>query len=436
MGAIHAKERERMKAGLRLGIVVLAGVLTLAPAAASAQQANQAANAAPAPPTTVGPQELQNFDLEGKVTRAADQQPPALRPSSPSARSQSPTTQNVVQSVSGAPPQERSEPATTKRATATAETRRSEPTAGPPAAAERAPEPLRQTRPASSVTVSLPRLDGGAVRSSAAAPTPVSTAGLDSPATIPPDHKLSILPWLLAAFALGAGGAFLLLRNRSREAFAGPSQLDAFAAPEPNPTPAPRVQPPPVPAPTPAPGPPIAKRPEPSIPGIVSTRLRPWLEIGFTPIGCLVEDHRVTIEFEIELVNSGSAPARGVLVEASLFNASNSQEQELERFFANPLAEGDRMAGIQPLKRVRITTKVVTEREHVQVYEITGRKVFVPIIAFNALYSWRGGEGQTSASFLLGIDTKREKLAPFRVDLGPRLFSSLAARQLPTGVRR
>jgi hypothetical protein len=178
------------------------------------------------------------------------------------------------------------------------------------------------------------------------------------------------------------------------------------------------------------------KRPEPSIAGIVSTRLRPWLEIGFSPIGCLVEDHQVTIEFEIELLNSGSAPARGVLVEASLFNASNSQDQELETFFANPLAEGDRMAGIQPLKRVRITTKVVTKREHVQVYEVRGRKVFVPIIAFNALYGWRGGEGQTSASYLLGIDTKREKMAPFRVDLGPRLFSSLAARQLPTGVRR
>jgi hypothetical protein len=153
-------------------------------------------------------------------------------------------------------------------------------------------------------------------------------------------------------------------------------------------------------------------------------------------MACLVEEHQVTFEIEVELVNSGNAPARQVLVEASLFNASNSQDQQLEAFFANPRAEGDRIPGIQPMKSVRIATKVVTEREHVQVYEIRGRKVFVPIIAFNALYRWRGGEGQTSASFLLGIDTKREKLAPFRLDLGPRLFNSVAARRLPTGLRR
>jgi hypothetical protein len=290
------------------------------------------------------------------------------------------------------------------------------------------PEPLRQTPPASSVTVALPRLDNGAVRSSAAAPVPASAPGLDSTATLAPEHKLSLFPWLLAALVLGAGGAFLLWRNRSREVLVEGPEFDLFSVPEPAPAPAPRPEPKPAAAPPP-------KRPLSSIPGLVSTRLRPWVELGFQPARCIVEDHQVTFEFELELFNSGSAPARAVLVEATLFNASNGQEQELGKFFANPVGQGERIPSIQPLKRMHLTTKVVAAREHVQVYDIRGRKVFVPIIAFNALYNWSGGEGQTSTSYLLGIDTHREKMGPFRIDLGPHVFKEVTARPLPTGIR-
>jgi hypothetical protein len=235
------------------------------------------------------------------------------------------------------------------------------------------------------------------------------------------------LPWLLAAAALGAGLAFLFWRNRSREAFVGGPQLDAFTAPEPAPAPKPRVQPRPALA--------SPKRTPPSIPGIVSTRLRPWVEIGFHPLRCIVEEKQVTIEFELELFNSGSAPARAILVEATLFNASNNQDQELSAFFGNPVGEGERIVAIQPLKRMTIKTQVVAPREQVQVFEVAGRKVFVPVIAFNALYRWSGGDGQTSVSYLVARDTKGEKMAPFRLDLGPRVFRGVGARLLPSGVR-
>jgi hypothetical protein len=58
------------------------------------------------------------------------------------------------------------------------------------------------------------------------------------------------------------------------------------------------------------------------------------------------------------------------------------------------------------------------------------------MLALNALYKWSSGsEGQTSASYLLGRDTQGEKLAPFRLDLGPRLFRAVGARLLPSGLR-
>jgi hypothetical protein len=260
--------------------------------------------------------------------------------------------------------------------------------------------------------------------------SPVSTAA--APASLAPpsdplggERRLLLWPWLLAALALGAGGAFLFWRNhRSREAFAGGPQVDAFVAPEPSPLP-PRAAPQPVP-PTRAPAPPA---------GIVSTRLRPWIDLAFQPGRCIVEDDKVTFEFELAVQNSGNALARAVLVEASLMNAGPYQDQEVSAFYDSPVGEGERIPAIPPLKSVLVKTKVVAPRANVQLLEIGGRQVFVPLIAFNALYSWGSGEGQTSSSFLLGRDTKSEKLAPLRLDVGPRIVRSVGARPLPIAVR-
>jgi hypothetical protein len=259
--------------------------------------------------------------------------------------------------------------------------------------------------------------------------TPAAADFAPEPAAGPlaPEHKFPLIPWLLAALILGAGGAFLFWRNRSREAFAGTGgpQVDTFVAPQPAPTPR-RAPAPPLPAPKPS---------APASLGIVSTRLRPWLEIAFHPLRCILENERVMVEFEIELFNSGSGPARAVLVEATLFNAGPVQDQEIGAFFANPVGAGERIVVIPPLKRVAIKTQVAVPSERMQAYELAGRQVIVPVIAFNALYSWSGGKGQTSVSYLLGRDTKGEKMGPFRLDLGPRIFRGITGRLLPSGVR-
>jgi hypothetical protein len=294
---------------------------------------------------------------------------------------------------------------------------------------ERPSEAFRQSAPASSVTVSLPSLDkvGGAANPPAAAPAAADFAPEPSAGSLAPGHKFPVIPWLLAALILGAGGAFLFWRNRSREAFAGAGgpQVDAYVAPEP--APATRR--------APAPTPPAPKPSATANLGIVSTRLRPWVEIAFHPLRCVLENERVMVEFELELFNSGSGPARAVLVEATLFNAGPVQDQEIGAFFANPVGEGERIVVIPPLKRVAMKTQVAVPSDRMQAYELAGRQVFVPVIAFNALYSWGGGKGQTSVSYLLGRDTKGEKMGPFRLDLGPRIFRGITGRLLPTGVR-
>lgn len=401
-----------MKAGRRLWTVFGVAALALAAAPTRAQEA-------PPPQDTpadesIGPRELENFSIDGTVTRQADP-PPANRPAATPPRTAAPAEPRAT-----APATQRATSAAGNDSSAAQASSASEPVRVPVAAA---PQP--RTAAASSVTVPLPPIDSSVSGPAAAASEfPDSDSG-----TLAPGRGFSAWPWLLAAIALALGGLFLW-RSRARHALAGYSagpQVDAFVAPEPRaplprPSPAPRAAPPAT-----APSPPL---------GVVSTRLRPRIEFAFTPLRCMVDEERVVVEFELELINSGSAPARGVLIEASMFNAGPSQDQAIGAFFANPVGQGERIPAIAPLKRMTIRSQVAAPRANVSLLRIEGREMFVPLIAFNALYGGSGADdGQTSLAYLVGRDTKSDKLAPFRLDRGPRQFEGLGARQFPAEVR-
>jgi hypothetical protein len=243
-----------------------------------------------------------------------------------------------------------------------------------------------------------------------------------------PWRNLPLWPWLAAALALAGGIAFLLWHRRPRGALAGAPLFDLLVPPAPEP----ELQ---RASPLPTPRPSTAAPPKRAPAGIVASRLRPALEIAFQPLRCQVDDDQVTIEFELELFNAGAAPARAVLAEASLLNASAAQHEELAAFFANPHGIGERLDLIPPMKRVSFKNQVVAPRAAVQEYELAGRRTFVPVIAFNALYEWSGGRAQSSAAYLVGRDTQREKLGPLRLDQGAREYRGLGARALPSALR-
>jgi hypothetical protein len=274
----------------------------------------------------------------------------------------------------------------------------------------------------------------------------------------PADPRRNFIPWLLAILVLVGAAAYFFWRQRSQLGYAGHEQVVLErATPEPRPMPQPAAEPlqratpaqtPPKHAPEPAPA------PEPQLPaggvvstrlrmppasaaptGVVSTSLRPWLEIEFTPGRCVVEEDKATIQFDVAVYNSGGAPARDVLIEASMFNAGPTQDNEIGAFFAHPVAKGDRIPAIAPLKRVALKSAVSLTLDQMRQFEVAGKRIFVPLVGFNALYRWSGGDGQTSASYLVGRDTQSEKLAPLRLDLGPRIFRGLGARQHNIAVR-
>lgn len=386
-----------MRSAVRVAIGIWLTGLALGPAAVAAQEAPP-----PSTPTphSIGPKALQNFSLQGNVTRPAD------GPAEPPPRKAA-TTASEPPGSTAPKPERRPATEVRKAARASDATPRPAPSAGsPPLVA-----PITNTTPAPT------------------SPPPAAPSFAPAPeGSLAPEHSLLVWPWILALIALGAGCALLLWRKRShRLALAGGPQLDLFAAPEPAPAPAP---------PRPAPPP---RAPEPIAPptprGIVSTSLRPQLEVDVRPQRCIVTEEAVTIEFELDLHNAGNAPARAVHLAAALINASDAQDRELAEFFAREAGPGERIDAIQPLKGLSFPTQLAVPIGQVRVLEISGRRVFVPLLAINVHYEWGGKVGRTSVSYMVGREGKTGKLAPFRLDLGPRIFRGLGARLLPGGVR-
>ena len=388
------------------GVALALASLALPPLAAQ-QATTNAVTPAPAPaPDTIGPGELRDFSLPGTVTRRTET--PAAG-ASPGNGTRQPET----------PPSD----------------------AAPLAVRSR---PVPSTEPSRSVTVALPPPDPLAQRPTLAPPVneastvaspPVIETVAPPPAAVPAvDDSGSWLPWLFALVLAAGIGAFFLWRQRNagRLAYAGGERVEELVG-TPRPVPAaapaaPRMAPP-VPAPAPAPTPPRGD-------GIVSARLRPWLEIEFGATRAVVTDDATTIHFDVTLFNSGGAPARDVRVEAQMFNAGPAQDSELGAFFGRPAPPVTPIPEIAPLARIDMKSAVALPREQVKEYDVEGRKLFVPIMGFNAHYRFGTSPAQTSASFIVGRGgDDGGKMAPIRLDLGPRIFRGLTARQHSAGVR-
>ena len=380
--------------------MLIAAAAAVQAAASGTAFAQNAVTPAPASNSTeIGPRQLRDFTLNGTVTRPAQTQVPAPARTAPAPAAPAPRAQPQPSSTTALPP-----PRVPAR------------TAPAPAPA---PGGMTVELPPPSPTAALPPT-AGAPMELPPAPDTAATFAPEPSGSIP--DSPSLLPWLLVAALLGGGAAFYFFRPRPRSQLAGGPQVSEFVAPEPTP-------PQPAPAPRPRAVPPAGG-------GVVSTGLRPWIEIDFVPERTIVDEQNVAIEFLVTLYNSGGAPARDVLIETAMFNASRTQDQQIGAFFATPAGRGHRVPVVAPLQRVAARSAVTMPRSEIQPLYAEGRPLLVPLVALNALYRWgTNNHGQTSASYLAGKETKTDKLAPFRLDVGPRVFRGLAAREHELKVR-
>ena len=418
---------------LSVDIVLALAAVSLA-AGPTAAQENFSVAGPPAPkPTDIGPGELSNFSLKGNVTKPIDKPAPA-KPA-PAKPAPAPATAAAPPSTKPAPRPIASAPASTKPA-------------APSVAANdlfRRPPTLPDANAASSIGDVTPTIS-----------EPVL------PTAVPESSVLSFLPWMIALLATAAAAFMWFTRRRRGEKLeaAGNAPIDIVRepAPEPDPESRPRAQTPapflprpdPIPSvsgrkplPTtlmpPPPSPvPAQPRADPIIPGgIVSTALRPWIDVELSPDRALLDDQGAAIAFEVVLYNSGSAAARDVIVEAKLLNAGASQDVELSAFFTAEATVSDPIPQIIPYARIPLRSAVRLPLSAISEYEYEGRKLFMPLVAISVRYRWSSGEGQSAAGFLVGQGAEgQDKLAPLRIDLGARSWNGLGVRRYEKGVRR
>ena len=264
----------------------------------------------------------------------------------------------------------------------------------PAAVPEPAPQPER-TEPADS------NADAEAAPPPAATPVPAPVLAE------PPAPVEDGFPWLwlgAAALALIAAVAWLARRRRVEEVESVPTEA-APAEPEP------------------APAPPVATPPAP----------RPRLTLEFKPLMVGSTDDQAAVQFELMVRNVGNAVAQNVRIAIRMINASARQNEELAAFFREPIATVDhRPLTIPPGGRAETRRTAVLPKDAVQAISFQGRSLFIPVLAFNAVYEWGDGQqGQTATSFVVGRETNppAEKMAPFRLDLGPRIYRTVGQRR-------
>ncbi|MBA3676014.1 MAG: LPXTG cell wall anchor domain-containing protein [Sphingosinicella sp.] len=165
--------------------------------------------------------------------------------------------------------------------------------------------------------------------------------------------------------------------------------------------------------------------------GTVEVDLRPWLEVEFKPEKMVATADGATVHFDLMVKNVGKSPARNVRIQAQMFNPSAEQQRDIKAFFAAPSAGGDAF-NVPPQLAARFKSSVLMPRDRLRQIEVQGRPLFIPTVAVNIVYEYGDGRtGQTSKSYVIGTEQQSaEKMGPFRLDLGPRIYRQVGGRPL------
>ncbi|WP_070156751.1 hypothetical protein [Sphingobium phenoxybenzoativorans] len=231
----------------------------------------------------------------------------------------------------------------------------------------------------------------------------------------------STLPWIIAALAVaGIAALTLVLRRRKRPA-------EDFAEPDIAPETAARSGDIP---------PSSADTPEAAAP-VQPARPSAALAIEFHPLGARHTLIGAAVGYRIILHNEGEVAAENVAIATMIANADARQEQELAGFFARPVHAPSHSADrIEPGFSVEFTGELRLASDAIVPIKVRDRALLIPLVAFSAHYGWDGGNGYSAAAFIVGeeSDPPRERMAPFRIDQGPRQYRSVGSRAARTAL--
>lgn len=238
------------------------------------------------------------------------------------------------------------------------------------------------------------------------------------------------LPWIVGGVvALLLLVATILLRRRQPIKPSVEPAVRTAATPTPAATPKPATPP----------GPElVAARPAP----VTTDSDRPWLDMDMGVTQARYSMIGVTIAYTLILRNRGDRPAEDVLVRGMLGNGGAQQQAMLQDFFTG--ADGMPLhsaVSIAPGETIQLAGELRLSPDRIVPVEMGQRSLLIPLAAFDAGYRWGaedagaagadiGGQGRTARAFIVGQEQEppAERLAPLRLDQGPRQYRRPAAR--------
>ncbi|SFN69137.1 hypothetical protein [Sphingomonas sp. OK281] len=399
-------------------------------------QATPDANAIPVPaaPTIVLPNAA---PAPRRTPRSSASAKPATdRATTKRAGVERPTTEAPTRER--AAPRTTTEPTTQPRAPDVDPTRAST-SAEPAPVATPTPEPALQSPPTQNPATE--------VASQPSAPTPIPVP--ESTLSVP--EKGSAMPlWLSLTAIVVVLGALWALRRKPRRHRYESAEPEAYVEPTPLPIVANPAAPKTVasePVSSPAAATPVAAstalpvavapaaapkflEPRGKVPPPPPVVARARLSCELRPLRAGLNLLSATVECEMVVTNTGTAPAESIRAGIALLTAHADQDIDLAAFNAAPVVRPSTPPfALAPGETRTIRTVTAIAREAIRTMTAANRPMFVPVVATNILYVTAGDEAQTARAWVVGIErVDSPKLAPFWLDAPARMYTTVAAR--------
>lgn len=277
-----------------------------------------------------------------------------------------------------------------------------------------------------------------------ASPVPEALPSLASEPAAPaaqPTREAPLWPWLAGAAAIVVlgGGAFLLRRRRAgteTEYFEEEAPVAPAPAPEVSPPAAlPRrttPTPPPAPAPTPLPEPALSLDDVPPPPP-VRGKAGETLAVQLVARRLSATLMNTALTYELTVTNTGAEPIGPIAVTGDMIGAHSSIPPKVLLETAGDSEPQHRVPLLGPGESASMSGELRLPLASITPIRHGAATLFVPLARFRVLV-FRDGRPPVSSghAFVIGEEpqTPGAALKPFRLDLGPRLYSGITQREL------
>ena len=187
--------------------------------------------------------------------------------------------------------------------------------------------------------------------------------------------------------------------------------------------------------PVPVPPAPQPKAPPPA--PAAATVQRPWIDLTLEVRSARLSLMGATIGYALTLHNRGNRSADDILIRTFMANADANQQAQLQQFFAGTVGLPAHSAvSLAPGQSYSLTGELRLLPDQITPLQMGDRALLIPLAAFDAQYRWSDeaanptGSGRTGRAFIIGQEKTppADRLAPFRVDQGPRQFRTPGSR--------